>query len=144
MLYAALECLDAGDTIGAGVRLREAVLRYVAAAADWYGIDVPRKQKYARAGQYIDALSKAGQMDTWAREYLLEMIDAGNKAAHCQRVPSDVLKGGISLLFALMDGQPYCPHERQPLITSHETNLYDLDDCDDDDSADWWKKGGAA
>ncbi len=141
MLYAALDCYERGDLIGAGVRLREAVLRFVVAMADWHGIEVKTKDKHPRPGAYITALHKAGKFDKFGRECLFEMVNAGNKLAHCLAVDAGTIRGGISILFAFMDGEAFCPHERKPIDTSYKVEGYEANDCDDDDSADWWKGG---
>ena len=134
MLSAALDCYDKGDYIGAGVRLREAVKRFIVAGCEWYGIDSP-KSKHPKPADYIRALRKAKQLDDWGAKCLTEMIDSGNVAAHCGPVDRDALRGGIALLFRFLDAEPFCPNERKPAATSHKS---DVDDC-----ANWWKKGGA-
>jgi hypothetical protein len=142
MLFAALECLDAGDLIGAGVRLRESVARFVISACDWYGVPV-KNGKHPRPRDYALALREAKHLDNWGLQIVLDIIEAGNKAAHCQHVDRASVKGGISLLFSLMDGEAYAGHDRKPIATSHkgEDDPYDCDDCDDDDGANWWKGG---
>jgi len=139
MLFASLECYDKGDYIGAGVRLREAVKRFVISACDWYGVKVDAKFLTPKA--YARALHKAKHLDKWGLEIVLECINAGNKLAHCQTVDRHTISCGISLMFSLMDGEPYCPNERKPVATSYKTEGYDVDDCDDDDGANWWKGG---
>jgi hypothetical protein len=139
MLFAALDCLDRGDLIGAGVRLREAAARFLIAACDWYGCDVKSKSKYPRPFEYAKALLDAKQLDKWGHEIMLECIDAGNKLAHCVSVDRAIVKGGISLLFAMMDHEPYAGHERAPIATSYKA---DCDCCDDDDNeGEEWKAG---
>ena len=140
MLFAALACYDAGDYIGAGVRLREAVKRFVVSACEWYGVELP-KGKHPSPGEMARALRKAKQLDKWGLEILLESIEVGNQAAHCGKVDRATLQGGIALMFAMMDGEPYTPHDRTPLVTSHQEEGYDCDDCDDDDHGDDWKGG---
>ena len=142
MLFAALDCYDRKDYIGAGVRLREAVKRFVVAACQWYDVKVDAQFLTPKA--YARALRKANHIDKWGLEILLECINAGNKLAHCEKVDRHAISGGISLLFSLMDSEPYTGHERKPTATSHKTEGYDVDDCDDDDGANWWKIGGAA
>ncbi len=78
MLFAALSCIDAGDLIGAGVRLRESVARFVIAACDWYGVPV-KNGKHPRPGDYARALREAKHLDKWGLEIVLECLDAGNK-----------------------------------------------------------------
>jgi hypothetical protein len=143
MLFAALECHDRGDVIGAGVRLREAVLRFLKAAADWYGVALP-KAKFPEPINYIRALRKSKSCDKWGARIMLDAIEQGNKLAHCQRVEVSCIESSIALMFALMDGEPYCPFERKPVVTSRQTDGYDVDDCGDDDGADWWKSEGGA
>jgi hypothetical protein len=137
MLFAALECFDRGDLIGAGVRLREAVDRFVRAACDWYGVKV--EAKFLTPKAFAKALRKAGHLDKWGYTILIEAVEAGNKLAHCQSVEANTIRGGITVVFALMDGEPYCGHDRQPIVTSRKTEADAPDD--DDDNADWWKAG---
>lgn len=138
MLFAALACFEQGDLLGAGIRLREAVTRFLKHGCDWYGC-MPQG-KYPRPRDYVNALHKAGQLEEFGREVMLDIIEAGNKAAHCQKVDPHNIQGGISILFSFMDSQPWAGHERPPLVTSHKaaSNCCDEDDCD---SADWWKGG---
>lgn len=142
MLFAALACHDKGDVIGAGVRLREAVTRFLRHACDYYGC-MP-KGKFPRPRDFASALHNAKHLDKWGYGIMLDIIDAGNKAAHCQKVDACHVSSGIALLFSMMDGEPYAGHERQPLVTSHKASSGDDDyyrDDDDYDSADWWKEG---
>ncbi len=135
MLFASLDCLDRGDLIGAGVRLREAVTRFVSTACDWYGVEV--KVKFVTPTAMIRALREAGQCDPGCFETLLQCIELGNKAAHCGRIYPGSLRGCISLLFSMMDSEVYAGHERTPIATSRKA---DCDRCDDD--GDDWKIGG--
>jgi hypothetical protein len=140
MLFAALECFERGDVIGAGVRLREAANRFLIHACDWYGVEV--KAKFLTPKAYAQALRKAKHLDSWGFQIMVDIIDAGNKLAHCVNVDRQSVKGGISILFSMMDSEPWAGHERQPVVTSHKS---DCDCCDDDDNdgADWWKAGDA-
>lgn len=144
MLYAALARYDAGDYVGAGVRLRESVKRFLVAACEWYDVPLP-KDRHPSPAELARRLHKAKQLDKWGLETILECIEVGNHAAHCQTIDRQSLRGGIALLFALMDGEPYCPLDRTPIVTSYmsEGELDDYD-CDDNDPADWWKSEGGA
>jgi hypothetical protein len=140
MLFASLACYDAGDYIGSGVRLRESVKRFVVAACDWYG--VPVKGKHPSPAEHVRSLRDAQQIDKWSCQALLDIIDVGNKAAHCQGFDARQLRSGISLLFAVMDSEPYCGHERRPAATSYlKDGECNEGEYDDDDGAGWWKGG---
>lgn len=143
ILVHALDCYERGDYIGAGVRLREAVRRFVVAACRWYAIDLAKamkRDKYGRTCTLVKALREAKCLDKWGAEIVMECVEVGNLAAHCRPFCKQSLKGGISLMFLFIDSEPYSAlQERQPVIVSSDAN-----DCcdDDDDSADWWKQGG--
>ena len=145
ILFAALACFERGDILGSGIRLREAVTRFVKAACGWYNCPVPPKVKRPKPVDFIRALRKAKHLDKWGADCLLEMVAAGNAAAHCGRVDRQAIKGGIGILFSFMDSEPgFCPHERQP--QPQQAEIYD-DGYDDGfvdeerDRADWWKEG---
>jgi hypothetical protein len=140
MLFAALACLEAGDLIGAGVRLREATTRFLIAACDWYGCKV-KESKHPRPCDYARALRNAKQLDKWGFDILCDCIEAGNKAAHCQSVDRATVKGGISLMFAMMESEPYAGHERKPVATSYKADCECRDDDDSDDEGEEWKAG---
>lgn len=140
MLYGALDSFERGDYIAAGVKLREAMRRFLESACDWYGVEA--KRKYRTPAVLAHALQKAGHLGD-NLDWVLEIIDVGNKAAHCHSVNRHALKGGIAVAFAIMDREPCCPHDRTPIDTTHHSEGYDVDDCDDDDGAGWWKIGGA-
>ena len=144
MLLQALDCYERGDYVGAGVRLRESVRRFVIAACRWYAVDLTKamkRDKYARTCTLVKALREAKCIDKWGAEIVLECVEVGNHAAHCRPFCKASLKGGISIMFCFIDSEPFSAMEdRQPGI---ETEYVD-DGCDcDDDPADWWKGGGA-
>lgn len=141
MLLQALERYEQGDYVGSAVRLREAVKRFLVAAVAWYDVPVA-VAKHPRPMDLAKALRNAKQLDKWGFECIEEMIETGNRGAHLGRVERDSLRGGIAILFSLMDGEPYTmPELRGEMwVKPDEQNIYDIDDCDDDRSAaDWWK-----
>jgi len=150
MLLEALDCYERGDYIGAGVRLRESVTRFLTAAVEWYAVELPersKRHKYPRSADLARALHKAKQLDGWGLASILEMLAVGNAAAHCKPFHPKSLRGAMAILFAQIDSEPYSAlKERRPAVAStfDENADYDLDDCDDDDGADWWKSEGGA
>jgi hypothetical protein len=141
MLFAALECFDHGDYIGAGVRLREAIKRFLISACEWHGVPVP-KDKHASPARMARALHDAGHMGAGVLGWVSESIDCGNTLAHCGTVRPDTLRTLIGVMFAAMDGEPYVDFTRQPIVTSYSVDANC--DCDDDDHGDDWRIGGAA
>jgi hypothetical protein len=144
ILVEALDCYERADYIGAGVRLRESVTRFLVAAVDWYAVPLSKnlqRDRHPRPAALARALHKAKCMDSFSLDIVLECLSAGNALAHCGRVCPKGLRGCISMLFYLLDSEPYSAlKERKPAVSA-----YEVDDCDDDDAADWWKsEGGAA
>ena len=139
MLFAALDRLDRGDTIGAGVLLREAVSRFLIAAANYYDVQLPKlKRKYPRPADIARAIHKAGHLGDWGLSCIEDIITAGNRLAHCQHVDARELRDYISLLFGLMDREPFCPNDRQPIVTTWQAPQHDEDD---EGGACCWKGG---
>jgi hypothetical protein len=144
MLLEALDCYERGDYIGAGVRLRESVTRFLVAAVEWYAVPLSKnlqRDKHPRPAALARALHDAKFMDSFALDIVLESLAAGNTLAHCGRACPKGLRGCISMLFFLVDSEPYSAlKERQPAVAA----TFD-ENADDDDGADWWKaEGGAA
>lgn len=148
ILVEALECFERGDHIGAGVRLRESITRFLSAALEWYAVELPPRvkklSKYPRPSEMAKALRQAKVLDRWAYTTMIECIDVGNAAAHCQPFDVHTLRGAIGVLFAQIDSEPFASMKDRPPIVA----TFDADNCseerdEDDDGAGWWKKGGA-
>jgi hypothetical protein len=137
MLRDALECVDRGDLIGAGVRLREAVYRQLTAMCEWYNCTT----KKGTLRGMVQALRNAKQIDEMGVDWLMEMIEVGNKAAHLGRVDRKSLRGAIHGLFYIIDCAP-CGESPERIEHPQPENKWD--DCgwdDNDDGANWWKGG---
>jgi hypothetical protein len=147
LLHHALDCYQRGDYIGAGVRLRESATRFLVAAVEWYAVDVSKRtkrSKHPRPVELAKALHRAQRLDEWGLTAILEMLDVGNAAAHCQPFCPKALRGAIAFLFCYLDDEPFSAmRERQPAVeTTFENGNYEADDCDDDRSeGDEWKGG---
>lgn len=147
VLLDALACYERADYIGAGVRLRESIRRFLVAACRWYAVPLlkaAKRDKYARNLTLAKALRNAKAMDEFSHEIICECIEIGNKAAHCRPFCVKSLKSGISILFELIDSEPYSAmreRQQQPTVAPFESADYEEADdcCDDDDGSDWWK-----
>jgi hypothetical protein len=139
MLYAALAAYDDGKYIIAAIRLREAARRFMVAACEWYGC-TPTRMKFPTPKEYVRSLRKGKHLDKWGAKVMLEAVECGNRAAHCRPLDSDSIRGCISILFCMMDGEPYIDHVRNPIVTSYDPKGFDCDNDGDNDSADWWKR----
>ena len=149
ILLQALERYEVGDYIGAGVRLRESVRRFLVAAVRWYAVPMlksAKRDKFARTATLAKALHEAKVLDDWGVASMLEMLDLGNKAAHCKPCCPRALRGAMEYLFMFIDSEPFASmKDRQPApAPAFDWNAdYDIDDCGDDYKAgDWWKPEG--
>ncbi len=140
MLNAAAECFTRGDYVAAGVRLREAVTRQLQAMVEWHGIEVKSKRPTARV--YLAALVKGGIVDEGGKLWFSDMIETGNKCAHCMRVSLDMLGGSLSLLHFVLMSEP-CGEalQRYDVPVQHHPMFAEpaADAPDDDDEGDGWK-----
>jgi hypothetical protein len=133
---------EAGNVTEAGVYLREAVRRQLVAMCHWYDC-WPKDLNQQRANRFlVKLLRKAKAIDDGGAEWFHEMIDVGNAAAHCNHVDRRTLRGVIGFLHCIIDSDP-CGEVKERVDHPEPVNEFDADDCDDDDSADWWKNGGA-
>ena len=147
LLLEALGRYEKDDFIGAGIRLRECVRRFLVAALQWHAVPLTqamKRDKYARTATLAKALRDAKQIDQWGFEIILECLAVGNAAAHCRPFCKRTLKGGISMMFCMLDCEPFSADTAR-VDHPQPANDWDCDcDCDDDDGANWWKSEGGA
>jgi hypothetical protein len=141
-LHRALLAQEAGNLIQAGVLLREAVRRQLYAECNWKGCLPKGKRKHRSARALLYALKNAGHLGYCGVQWTEEIIDIGNRAAHCRRVTAGEIRSAIAVWHTSIDNDP-CgePKERTDWCKPIKEG-YGVDDCDDDDGANWWKGGG--
>jgi hypothetical protein len=141
-LYRAADALAAGRIFEAGCLLREAVRRQLFAECAWKGC-LPTKQAQQRSPMaLLHALKDAGHAGHVGFEWTSEIIETCNKCAHCVPVASRDVRCGIEVWHSSIDNDP-CGEPTERTAQMKPVNDCGCDDSDDDDSADWWKKGGA-
>lgn len=97
--------LDAGDHVGAGVRIRHAALLLLTSLAQHVGIRRPLRHLFPRPARIARALYRAKQIDLATLEALLDVLARCNAAAHFDGdVCASSLRQGIELLRSLIHG----------------------------------------
>lgn len=109
MLYRAHDALQRGDLIAAGCRLREAVRRLLYSQCEFHHC-LPKKSKIHHPRQLANALLQNGYCGEGVHGWLIEIIEAGNAAAHCKPATAQHLGDCISLLHAILNSATGC-HE---------------------------------
>lgn len=102
MLYRAHDALQRGDLIAAGCRLRESVRRLLHSQCEYHQC-LPKKGKVHHPRQLANALLQKGYCGEGSYGWLIEIIEAGNAAAHCRPITAKQLSVCISLLHTLLD-----------------------------------------
>lgn len=143
-LHRAANALAAGRVFEAGCLLRESVRRQLFAECSWKGCLPAKKEKQRSPMALLHALKSAGHVGYCGFEWTKEIIEVCNRCAHCVHVGAHMIRNSIEVWHVSIDNDP-CgePTER----TEHmkpQTEGYDVDDCDDDDGANWWKSEGGA
>jgi hypothetical protein len=106
MLFRAHADLEAGKLIEAGCRLREAVRLFLVAELTYWDC-MPKKKHDHTPRRLLVALNKAGQCGDGVMEWINELLDIGNKLAHCGHVRRGLVECAISMAHSLLDGSPY-------------------------------------
>ena len=133
MLFAAADSAEAGDIVKAGIELREAANRFLAALCEAHGC-VPEK-KYDRCpGGMLVVLLKRKHIDRHTYRWLREIVEVGNKCAHCRKVDASLVKTGIGMLHLILDDAP----EIKEAGLRGEQAKWGWQ-CDDDDDGEGWK-----
>jgi hypothetical protein len=141
-LFRAADALDAGRLFEAGVLLREAVRRQLYAECAWKGC-LPAKEWQQRSPlALLHALNDAGHASKVGFQWTKEIIDLGNKCAHCIPVDPKQIRSCIAIWHRSIDNDPCGEPTERVAHMKPKSEGYDVDDCDDNDGADWWK--GAA
>ena len=105
MLLKAADSMDRGETTTAGCQLREAVSRYLFAMCEAHDC-LPRKKEHRTPARMARAVYKAGALQGGGYQWLTEIIDAGNRCAHCRPVRVSLLRTCISLMHTVLDYSP--------------------------------------
>lgn len=106
---------------------------------------MPRdKRKHRSPAALLYVLKKAGHVGELGAQWTEEIIDIGNRAAHCGRVTNDEIRGAIAIWHKSIDNDPCGEPTERTAWCKPVTEGYDVDDCDDDDDGAGWWKGGAA
>lgn len=101
MLFSAQESLEAGYIAEAGVKLLEAVRRYVTAMCQAHEITPAKSLR-----RVVRQLTLANQLTDCGADWLLEAIDRGDQCLRCERVQLCLLKYSITCLHLLLDHSP--------------------------------------
>jgi hypothetical protein len=142
-LFRAADALDAGRIFEAGCLLRESVRRQLFAECAWKGC-LPAKSAQQRSPMaLLHALKEAGHCGYCGFDLTKEIIDTANKLAHCVPVPASLVLTSIAWWHTSIDHDPCGEPTERTATMKPQTEGYDVDDCDDDDGAGWWKIGGA-
>ena len=97
MLFSAEDALSLGDVTTAGVRLLEAARRYVQAMSLAYEVKPGRSLR-----RQTKQLLAAGGIDEGIRDWLIEIIDAGEKCTRCGKVKAELVETAISFLHLIL------------------------------------------
>ena len=141
-LHRAYDALQSGKLFEAGVLLRESVRRQLYAECNWKGCLPEKATDRTSPIVLLKAQRKAGVIGKFSYGTTVEIIDTGNRAAHCAHVDAHEIRGCIAIWHTAIDNDP-CGEPRERVEHCLPvTEGYDVDDCDDDDGADWWKSEG--
>jgi hypothetical protein len=113
LLDAATACLDAGDLVGAGVRIRHATTLLLIAFAESCGIKRPLR-KFPRPARIARALHHSGRVDKATLESILEVLYSCNALAHCEEASATTLRDGAALIASLAESWANNPHRSDP------------------------------
>jgi hypothetical protein len=135
-LFQAADSVDRGNALKAALELREAANRFLQALCQAHECTL---KKYDRCpGGMIVALHKGKHIDRGAYRWLREIVEVGNKCAHCRKVDASLVKAGIGMLHLMLDGAP----EIKEAGLRGEQAKWGWQ-CDDDDEGDDAWIGGA-
>jgi hypothetical protein len=101
-LFEAQDALDRGDMIAAGCLLREAARRFLVAQCEYHGLKTSKREQQSPR-VLLKTLDKAGHCKGCCFEWMQDIIDTGNKLAHCQPVKESLVSCCIDLLHNLLD-----------------------------------------
>jgi hypothetical protein len=106
LLFDAHAYLERGLIVEAGCRLREAVRRFLHAQCEYHGC-LPKQTRKPAPRALAKALKKAGHLSADECEWILEIIELGNKASRLSHVRPRYLACGIEIMHSFLDASPY-------------------------------------
>ncbi|HMO87045.1 MAG TPA: hypothetical protein PKC18_19220 [Lacipirellulaceae bacterium] len=86
---------DQGAYIEAGALMREAIRQTLAALVEYHDLPMPRRKVRRTAGELAILLEKAGKLADMQANWALELLEIGNRAAHCAFVERRELSSAI-------------------------------------------------
>jgi hypothetical protein len=107
LLHRAHTALEKASFIESGCLLREAARLYLTAEVEYHGVAVSKRKARQTPRALLASLVRHDVCDDFAHERLLTIIDAGNRAAHCQFVQPDELASAICMLHWFLDDARY-------------------------------------
>ena len=106
LLFKAHAALERAAFVECGCLLREAVRIWLEAECRYHDC-LPKTKKPAPPRVLAKALVKAGELDKDMHEWVVEVIEMGNQAAHLVFVRPSLLECGITMTLSMLDGSPY-------------------------------------
>ena len=107
LLFKAHAALERGAFVECGCYLREAVRVWLDAECRYYDCLPKSKKKPSTPRELARALVKAGELGSDVHEWIVEIIEMGNQAAHLVFVRPSLLECGISMVFSFLDSNTY-------------------------------------
>lgn len=107
LLFKAHAALERGAFVECGCYLREAVRVWLEAECRYYDC-LPKAKKHPSSSRELArALVKAGELGEDYHQWVVEIIEMGNKAAHLCFVRPSLLECGISMVHSFLDSNKY-------------------------------------
>ena len=106
LLFKAHAALERAAFVECGCYLREAVRVWLEAECRYYDC-LPKTNKPAPPRVLAKALVKAGELGHDVHEWIVEVIEMGNQAAHLVFVRPSLLACGISMVHSFLDSNTY-------------------------------------
>ncbi len=110
LLFKSHAALERGAWVECGCYLREAARLYLLAECQYHDC-LPKSKKSAKREippRYLaQALHAAGPLQKGCFGWMIEIIDAGNAAAHLTYVEPNLLRTCIGLMHMFLDHSPY-------------------------------------
>lgn len=112
LLFAAQASLERGSVVEAGCELREAIRVWLLAECEYYGClpkEGRRRGKSAPVPPRVlaGALRRSGELSRDHFEWVVEMIDVGNKAAHLEAVLPGMIASCVDVVHGFLDSSKY-------------------------------------
>lgn len=97
LIRLAYVAIENGNMYEAGCLLREAMSRFLHALCECYDC-LPEKKKRRTPACMAKALLKTGGMDESGYEWAMEVINFGNRLAHCKYVKESLVDTALGML----------------------------------------------